>query len=87
MSTPPSAASAWQQAVFKVLKQGGVRQPMGRATQAALEPMGIHVMRVDDPERVEQVAGAGFDAAFQAGETVAVLLGQGRIGRKQWERR
>ncbi len=60
--------------------------PMGRATQAALELMGIHVMRVDDPDRVEQTVSAGLDAAFQAGEKVAVLLGQSLIGRKKWER-
>lgn len=58
--------------------------PMGRATQAALELMGIQVMRVDDPAMVEEVVAAGFDAAFGAGQKVAVLLGQRLIGRKQW---
>ena len=177
MTTSPPAAPAWQQAIFKVLKQGGVRQvayvpdaghahtirsaiadpeiedvvltteeegvalvcgawlggqravllmqssgvgncvnmfsllqsadfpffaivtmrgeyaefnpwqgPMGKATQAALELMGIHVLRVDDPDKVEEIVSAGFDAAFQAGEKVAVLLGQSLIGRKKWER-
>lgn len=60
--------------------------PMGRATQAALELMGIHVLRVSDPDDVEEIVSAGFDAAFQAGEKVAVLLGQNLIGRKKWER-
>jgi len=60
--------------------------PMGKATQAAMELMGIHVMRVDHAEQVEEVVGAGLDAAFQAGEKVAVLLGQRLIGRKKWER-
>jgi sulfopyruvate decarboxylase alpha subunit len=60
--------------------------PMGKATQRVLELMGIHVLRVDHPERVEEVVSAGFDAAFLAGERVAVLLGQSLIGRKKWER-
>lgn len=60
--------------------------PMGKATQAALELMGIHVLRVDQADKVEEVVSAGLDAAFQAGERVAVLLGQSLIGRKKWER-
>ncbi|HLT99792.1 MAG TPA: phosphonopyruvate decarboxylase [Burkholderiaceae bacterium] len=61
--------------------------PMGKATQAALELMGIRVLRVSRPEEVEEVLGAGLDAAFEAGEKVAVLLGQNLIGRKKWERK
>src|SRR5512133_493152 len=38
--------------------------PMGRATQAALELMGITVLRVSVPEEVEEIVGAGLDAAF-----------------------
>jgi sulfopyruvate decarboxylase alpha subunit len=60
--------------------------PMGKATQAALELMGIHVLRVDHPEDVEEIVSAGFDAAFEGGDRVAVLLGQSLIGRKKWER-
>lgn len=61
--------------------------PMGKNTQAALELMGIHVLRVSSPEDVEEIVGAGLDAAFEAGEKVAVLLGQNLIGRKKWERK
>jgi sulfopyruvate decarboxylase alpha subunit len=60
--------------------------PMGRATQAALELMGITVLRVDEPENVEEVVSAALDSAFEANERVAVLLGQKLIGRKKWER-
>jgi sulfopyruvate decarboxylase alpha subunit len=59
--------------------------PMGKATQGALELMGIHVLRANHPDEVEAVVSAGFDAAFQAGERIAVLLGQSLIGRKKWE--
>lgn len=61
--------------------------PMGRATQGALELMGITVLRVSDPNQVEEIVQAGFDAAFEAGDRVAVLLGQNLIGRKKWERK
>lgn len=60
--------------------------PMGRATQAALELMGITVLRADDPADVEEVVSAALDAAFEANDRVAVLLGQKLIGRKKWER-
>lgn len=60
--------------------------PMGRATQGVLELMGIHVLRVSTPEEAEEIVSAGFDAAFEAGDKVAVLLGQNLIGRKKWER-
>lgn len=62
------------------------QRPMGRATQRALELMGINVLRADDPEDVEEVVSAGLASAFEANDRVAVLLGQKLIGRKQWER-
>lgn len=58
--------------------------PMGQATQAALELMGIHVMRASRPDEVEPIVGAALDAAFDGGDRVAVLLSQSLIGRKQW---
>jgi sulfopyruvate decarboxylase alpha subunit len=61
--------------------------PMGKKTQAALELMGISVLRADHPESVGEIVSAGFDAAFKAGERVAVLLSQSLIGRKKWERK
>jgi sulfopyruvate decarboxylase alpha subunit len=60
--------------------------PMGRATQAALELMGISVLRVSDPSEVEEVVSAALDAVCEAGDQVAVLLSQNLIGRKKWER-
>jgi sulfopyruvate decarboxylase alpha subunit len=60
--------------------------PMGKVTQAALEMMGIHVLRASHPDEVEEIVSAGFDAAFEGGDRVAVLLGQSLIGRKKWER-
>ncbi len=60
--------------------------PMGKKTQAALELMGIHVLRASEPAEVAEIVSAGLDAAFEAGEKVAVLLSQSLIGRKKWER-
>jgi len=59
--------------------------PMGKATASVLETMGVAVLRADKPEDVAETVGAGFDAAFEAGEAVAVLLSQRLIGRKIWE--
>jgi sulfopyruvate decarboxylase TPP-binding subunit len=57
---------------------------MSKATPAALESMGVSLLRVSDPNAVGEVIGAAVDAAFLAGEQVAVLLSQALIGRKQW---
>src|SRR6266536_1751569 len=61
------------------------QNPMGLATQRALELMGITVLRVDRPDQVRDTVSAAFDSVFLAGERVAVLLGQRLIGRKKWE--
>jgi sulfopyruvate decarboxylase alpha subunit len=60
--------------------------PMSRATQAALELMGIRVLRVSNADEAKEVVSAGYDAAFEGGERIAVLLGQNVIGRKTWVR-
>lgn len=61
--------------------------PMGKTTQQALELMGITVLRASKPEEVGEIVSAAADAAFLAGEQVAVLLSQSLIGRKKWERK
>jgi hypothetical protein len=48
--------------------------------------MGITVLRASEPDQVQELVSAGLEAAFAAGEQVAVLLGQNLIGRKKWER-
>ena len=58
--------------------------PMGGATPTVLEAMGVTVRRADVPERVGEIVRAALDAAFGAGESVAVLLSQRLIGRKEW---
>jgi len=62
------------------------QSPMGRRAPAVLEMMGIRVYRADRADEVGEIVSAGLDSAFLAGEQVAVILGQGLIGRKKWER-
>ena len=58
--------------------------PMGSATQAVLERMGVQVRRVDRAEdAAETVAGAAA-LAFDSAVPVAVLLSQRLIGAKVW---
>ena len=59
--------------------------PMAKAVRPCLEAMGVRVMAASHPEEVAETVQAGLDAAFAAGESVAVLLGQRLIGRKLWE--
>jgi sulfopyruvate decarboxylase TPP-binding subunit len=60
--------------------------PMGRATDRVLELMGITVLRVTRPEEAAEVVTAGLESAFEAGERVAVILGQRLLGHKKWVR-
>jgi sulfopyruvate decarboxylase alpha subunit len=60
--------------------------PMGRAAEAAMELMGIQVLRADEPDEVEEVVSAALFSAFEANDRVAVILGQRLIGRKTWVR-
>jgi sulfopyruvate decarboxylase alpha subunit len=59
--------------------------PMARATETCLQAMGVRVLRASHAGEVAETVQAGFDAAFGAGEAVAVLLSQRLIGRKEWE--
>jgi len=59
--------------------------PMAKATRTCLEAMGVRVMCASHPDEVAETVQAALDAAFGAGEAVAVLLAQRLIGRKQWE--
>ena len=61
------------------------QRPMGRATQAALELMGIAVLRIEDEGAAAETVRAALDAAFEAGDRVAVLFAQKMIGRKRWD--
>ena len=56
--------------------------PMGSCTQAALELMGVHVLRSSSPGETRQVVQAAAAQAFNAHTPTAVLLSQRLIGTK-----
>jgi sulfopyruvate decarboxylase alpha subunit len=56
--------------------------PMGQATQAVLEAMGIICLRIDSAAEVIPTTTAGLTMAFTSGAAVAVLLTQKLIGAK-----
>jgi sulfopyruvate decarboxylase alpha subunit len=58
--------------------------PMGQATQASLEAIGITVLRAETgPDLVETVEQAAT-MAYEADQQVAVLIGQRLLGKKKW---
>jgi sulfopyruvate decarboxylase alpha subunit len=58
--------------------------PMGRATGAAMELMGVAVHRAERPDDVNEMVAAACESAFAGDQAVAVLLAQRMIGRKEW---
>jgi sulfopyruvate decarboxylase alpha subunit len=60
--------------------------PMGAITEDVLRLAGFLTYRIDHPDDVEDLVGAGCDMAFDGNLQVAFLLGQRLIGRKQWVR-
>jgi sulfopyruvate decarboxylase alpha subunit len=58
--------------------------PMSRATQPALEAMGMRVLRADEPEDLVETVESAAALAYEADGQVAVLLGQRLLGRKKW---
>ena len=60
--------------------------PMGSITEQCLKLCGFQVYRAGRAEEVDDLVGAAADMAFGGNLTVAVLLSQRLIGRKQWVR-
>ena len=58
--------------------------PMSRATQPALEAIGLRVYRADSPRDAVETVEQAASMAFEADQQIAVLLGQRLIGRKKW---
>jgi sulfopyruvate decarboxylase TPP-binding subunit len=58
--------------------------PMSRATQPALEAIGITVLRAETgPDLVDTVTAAAA-MAFDSDQQIAILIGQRLLGRKTW---
>jgi sulfopyruvate decarboxylase alpha subunit len=60
--------------------------PMGAITEDVLRLAGFLTYRIESPDDVDDIVGAGCDMAFDGNLQVAILLGQRLIGRKQWTR-
>ena len=60
------------------------QMPMGRATQGALEAVGVRVMRADTAVDLVETVEAAAALAYEADQQVAVLIGQRLIGKKKW---
>jgi sulfopyruvate decarboxylase alpha subunit len=58
--------------------------PMSRATQPALEAIGLRVMRAETPVDLVETVEAAATAAYAADGQVAVLIGQRLLGKKKW---
>ncbi len=60
--------------------------PMGEATQAVLEAMGVIVKRADMPEDVAEMASGALRLAFNTYRPVALLIGQRVSGAKDFRK-
>ena len=58
--------------------------PMGRATQAALEAVGVRVVRADTAEDLIEAVESAAILAYEADQQMAVLIGQRLLGKKKW---
>jgi sulfopyruvate decarboxylase alpha subunit len=60
------------------------QMPMSRATQPALEAIGLKVMRAETAVDLVETVSAAAALAYDADSQVAVLIGQRLLGRKKW---
>ena len=60
--------------------------PMGGITEDVLRLSDFLTYRIESPDAVDEIVGAGCDMAFNCNLAVALLLSQRLIGPKQWRR-
>ncbi len=60
------------------------QNPMGQATEKALNLMGVLTWKADKAEDVEALIQGAANMAFEGDQACAVLLGQRLIGKKNW---
>jgi sulfopyruvate decarboxylase alpha subunit len=58
--------------------------PMGQATQASLEAVGVKLMRAETPEDLIETVSSAASLAYDADQQIAVLIGQRLLGKKKW---
>ncbi|MEM7207021.1 MAG: phosphonopyruvate decarboxylase [Pseudomonadota bacterium] len=60
------------------------QMPMGQATQATLEAMGVIVMRAETASDLVETVEQAATMAYEADQQIAVLIGQRITGKKEW---
>lgn len=60
------------------------QMPMGRASETALNAIGIDTVRVDDPDDLAECVTSAADLVFNADQQIAVLMSQRLLGKKKW---
>lgn len=63
-------------------EQNPWQYPMGEATDALLEAMGVLIFKVERRDELEDAATAAINAAFKAGKGAALVLTQKFLGAK-----
>jgi sulfopyruvate decarboxylase alpha subunit len=58
--------------------------PMGRATEPALNAIGVRTLRAETAEDLVEIAGSAAALAYEADQQVAVLISQRMLGKKIW---
>ena len=58
--------------------------PMGRATQAVLEAIGVTVLRADTATDLIEITEQAVTMAFESDGQIAVLISQRLLGKKKW---
>jgi sulfopyruvate decarboxylase TPP-binding subunit len=58
--------------------------PMGRATEPALNAIGVRTLRADSPDDLIEIVGSAATLAYEADQQIAVLISQRLIGKKKW---
>lgn len=60
------------------------QMPMGQATQASLEAIGVTVLRAETGKDLIEIVEQAITMAFEADQQIAVLIGQRLLGKKKW---
>ncbi|MEM8790683.1 MAG: phosphonopyruvate decarboxylase [Pseudomonadota bacterium] len=58
--------------------------PMGRATQAALEAIGVTVLRAETGQDLVEMTAQAATMAYEADGQIAILISQRLLGKKTW---
>ena len=58
--------------------------PMGKATQASLEAIGVSVQRAETPQDLVEMTEQAATMAYDSDGQIAILISQRLLGKKKW---